>query len=123
MAAARDAMRPPSCRESRRPAPFFVRTAGLELPTALREAVLRLAYTHDPAPLLTLAPLVPDAFVDALTLCGPPGPVAAGVARLARSGIGQLIVYPLGLDGRIAGTIERFQTEVMPHVRRDLERS
>ena len=124
-AAARDIMRPTIVRSlaAQRPDFFTFRTAGLELPAALREAVLHLAYTHDPAPLLTLAPLVPDAFVDAVTLCGPPGPVAAGVARLARSGIGQLMVYPLGPDGRIAGTIERFQTEVMPHVRRDLERS
>jgi 5,10-methylenetetrahydromethanopterin reductase len=124
-AAARDVMRPTIVRSlaAQRPDFFTFRTAGLELPAALREAVLRLAYTHDPAPLLRLAPLVPDVFVDAVTLCGPPGAVAAGVARLARSGIGQLMVYPLGLDGRIDGTIERFQTDVMPHVRRDLERS
>jgi 5,10-methylenetetrahydromethanopterin reductase len=123
-AAARDVMRPTIVRSlaAQRPDFFTFRTAGLELPAALREAVLRLAYTHDPA-LLRLAPLVPDVFVDAVTLCGPPGAVAAGVARLARSGIGQLMVYPLGLDGRIDGTIERFQTDVMPHVRRDLERS
>jgi 5,10-methylenetetrahydromethanopterin reductase len=124
-AAARDVMRPTIVRSlaAQRPDFFTFRTAGLELPAALREAVLRLAYTHDPAPLLSLAPLVPDVFVDAVTLCGLPGAVAAGVARLARSGIGQLMVYPLGLDGRIAGTIERFQTDVMPLVRRDLERS
>jgi 5,10-methylenetetrahydromethanopterin reductase len=124
-AAARDVMRPTIVRSlaAQRPDFFTFRTAGLELPAALREAVLRLAYTHDPAPLLRLAPLVPDVFVDAVTLCGLPGAVAAGVARLARSGIGQLMVYPLGLDGRIAGTIERFQTDVMPLVRRDLERS
>ena len=101
--AARDVMRPTIVRSlaAQRPDFFTFRTAGLELPAALREAVLRLAYTHDAAPLLKLAPLVPDAFVDAVTLCGPPGAVAAGVIRLARSGIGQLMVYPLGLDGRI----------------------
>jgi hypothetical protein len=49
--------------------------------------------------------------------------VAAEVARLGRSGIGQLMVYPVGLDGSIASTIERFQIDVMPRVRRDLERS
>ena len=124
-AAARDVMRPTIVRSlaAQRPDFFTFRTAGLEPPAALREAVLRLAYTHDPAPLLKLAPLVSDAFVDAVTLCGPPAAVAGGVARLARSGIGQLMVYPLGLDGNIATTIERFQTDVMPRVRRDLERS
>ena len=124
-AAARDVMRPTIVRSlaAQRPDFFTFRTAGLELPAALREAVLDLAYTHHPAPLLKLAPLVPDTFVDAVTLCGPPVAVAAGVARLARAGIGQLMVYPLGLDGDIARTIERFQTEVMVQVRRDLERS
>jgi len=123
--AARDVMRPTIVRSlaAQRPDFFTFRTAGLALPAALREAVLGLAYTHDAAPLLKLAPLVPDAFVDAVTLCGPPGAVAAGVTRLARSGIGQLMVYPLGLEGNIATTIERFQTDVMPLVRRDLTRS
>ena len=125
LAAARNVMRPTIVRSlaAQRPDFFTFRTAGLELPADLREAVLRLAYTHDAAPLLKLAPLVPDAFVDAVTLCGPPDVVAAGVTRLARNGIGQLMVYPLGVDGTIAGTIERFQADVMPRVRRDLERS
>jgi len=125
LAAARNVMRPTIVRSlaAQRPDFFTFRTAGLELPADLREAVLRLAYTHDAAPLLKLAPLVPDALVDAVALCGPPEVVAASVTRLARSGIGQLMVYPLGVDGTIAGTIERFQTDVMPRVRRDLERS
>ena len=123
--AARNVMRATIVRSlaAQRPDFFTFRTAGLELPADLREAVLRLSYTHDAAPLGNLAPLVPDAFVDAVTLCGPPEVVAAGVTRLGRSGIGQLMVYPLGLGGNIAGTIERFQTDVMPRVRRDLERS
>jgi hypothetical protein len=49
--------------------------------------------------------------------------VADGVLRLARSGMGQLMVYPLGPHGNINATLERFQTEVMPQVRRELERS
>lgn len=123
--AARDVMRPTIVRSllAQRPDFFTFTAAGLALPPTLREAVLRLSYTHDPAPLLALAPLVPDAFVEAVTLCGPPATVAAGVARLARSGIGQLMVYPVAPRGDIASTIERFQTDVMPQVRRDLERS
>jgi 5,10-methylenetetrahydromethanopterin reductase len=123
--AARDFMRPTIVRSllAQRPDFFTFVTAGLELPAPLREAVLRLSYTHDPTPLAKLAPLVPDGFVDAVTLCGPPDVIAAGVTRLARSGIGQLMVYPVARDARIADTIERFQTDVMPQVRRDLERS
>jgi 5,10-methylenetetrahydromethanopterin reductase len=123
--AARDVMRPTIVRSlaAQRPDFFTFRTAGLELPVALHQAVLGLAYTHDPAPLLKLAPLVPDAFVDAVTLCGPPAAVADGVTRLGRNGIGQLMVYPLGLAGDIATTIDRFQTDVMPLVRRELTRS
>jgi hypothetical protein len=64
---------------------------------------------------------VPDAFVDAVTLTGPPDAIAPEVARLARSGMGEIMVYPLGgADGRIETTIERFQTEVMPRVRAEL---
>ena len=123
--AARDVMRPTIVRSlaAQRPDFFTFTTAGLALPAALRERVLRLPYTHDPAPLLELAPLVPDEFVDAVTLAGPPATVADGVVRLARGGMGQLMVYPLAPAGRIATTIERFQTEVMPRVRAALERS
>jgi hypothetical protein len=46
--------------------------------------------------------------------------VARGVARLARGGIGQLMVYPMAPDGRLETTIERFQREVMPVVREEL---
>ncbi len=124
--AARDAMRPTIVRSlvAQRPDFFTFRTAGLELPEPLRAQVLALPYTHDAAPLMKVAPLVPDTFVDAVTLAGPAAEVATGVARLARSGIGQLMVYPVASQGSsIAGTIERFQTEVMPAVRKELERS
>jgi 5,10-methylenetetrahydromethanopterin reductase len=122
---ARDVMRPTIVRSlaAQRPEFFTFQAAGLELPAPLREQVLQLPYTHDPAPLLKLAPLVPDAFVDAVTLAGSPDVVAEGVVRLARSGMGQLMVYPLGPNGIIGPTLERFQHEVMPQVRRELGRS
>jgi alkanesulfonate monooxygenase SsuD/methylene tetrahydromethanopterin reductase-like flavin-dependent oxidoreductase (luciferase family) len=60
---------------------------------------------------------VPEEFVDAVTLAGSPAEVAAGVIRLGQRGISQFLVYPLAADGRIEGTIERFQREVMPAVR------
>ena len=82
--------------------------------------MLALPYTHDTAPLRALAPEVPDEFVDAVTLTGPPDVIAPEVVRLARSGIAEIMVYPLALDGRIETTIERFQSEVMPRVRAEL---
>ena len=106
-----------------RPDFFTFRTAGLELPEPLRAQVRDLPYTHDVAPLVKVAPLVPDAFVDAVTLAGSAAQVAKGVTRLVRSGIGQLVVYPVASQGSIVSTIEQFQTEVMPAVRTELERS
>jgi 5,10-methylenetetrahydromethanopterin reductase len=121
-AAARDVMRPTIVRSlsAQRPDFFTFATAGLTVPAALRERVLALPYTHDPAPLRALAPEVPDAFVDACTLTGPPEAIAPQVARLARSGITEVVIYPLAVDGRVETTIERFQTDVMPRVRREL---
>jgi 5,10-methylenetetrahydromethanopterin reductase len=123
--AARDAMRPTIVRSlaAQRPDFFTFAAAGLELPPALRDAVLALPYTHDPAPLRALAPAVPDAFVDAATLTGPPEEIAPEVARLARAGITQVMVYPIAVDGRAESTIDRFAQEVMPLVRQSLSPS
>jgi 5,10-methylenetetrahydromethanopterin reductase len=119
---ARDTMRPTIVRSlsAQRPDFFTFATAGLTVPAGLRDKVLALPYTHEAAPLRALAPEVPDAFVDACTLTGPPEVIAPEVVRLARSGITEVMVYPLAVDGRIETTIERFQAEVMPRVRREL---
>jgi hypothetical protein len=73
---------------------------------------------------LKLGPCVTDPYSRhpalTATFAGPPAEVAAGVTRLVRSGITQLIGAPVALDGRIEATIERFQAEVMPHIRREL---
>ncbi|MBI1962633.1 MAG: LLM class flavin-dependent oxidoreductase [Candidatus Rokubacteria bacterium] len=120
--AARDVMRPTIVRSlaAQRPDFFTFTTAGLTPPAALRDKVLALPYTHDPAPLKAVAPEVPDELVDAVTLAGPPADVVDGVVRLARAGIGQLMVFPLAVDGRIETTVERFAREVMPRVREAL---
>lgn len=119
---ARDTMRPTIVRSlsAQRPDFFTFATAGLTVPAGLRDKVLALPYTHDAAPLRALAPEVPDAFVDACTLTGPPEVIAPEVVRLARSGITEVMLYPLAVDGHIETTIERFQAEVMPRVRREL---
>jgi 5,10-methylenetetrahydromethanopterin reductase len=77
-AAARDIMRPGLVRSlsAQRPDFFTFVTAGLALPAALRNKVMALPYTHDPEPLRAVAPEVPDAFVDAVTLTGPPDAIA-----------------------------------------------
>jgi 5,10-methylenetetrahydromethanopterin reductase len=119
---ARDTMRPTLVRSlsAQRPDFFTFATAGLTVPAGLRDKVLALPYTHDAAPLRALAPDVPDAFVDACTLTGSPEVIAPEVVRLARSGITEVVVYPLAVDGHVETTIERFQAEVMPRVRREL---
>jgi alkanesulfonate monooxygenase SsuD/methylene tetrahydromethanopterin reductase-like flavin-dependent oxidoreductase (luciferase family) len=117
--AARELMKPTIVRSlaAQRPDYFTFVTAGLTVPPALAKHVEGLSYAHDPRPLAAAAAEVPDAFVDAVTLAGPPDEVAAGVVRLARGGIGQFILYPLAPDGRFETVIERFATEVMPRVR------
>jgi len=120
--AARDVMRPTLVRSlaSQRRDFFTFVTAGLTVPGRLAEKLRGLTYTHDVAPLRALAPEIPDEFVDACTLTGPPSVVASEVVRLARSGISQVMIYPLAVEGGPETTVERFQREVMPLVRREL---
>jgi 5,10-methylenetetrahydromethanopterin reductase len=117
--AARQLMKPTIARSlaAQRPDFFTFTRAGLTVPPALVERLDRLGYTHAPGALREAASDVPEEFVDAVTLAGPPDEVAAGVIRLARSGITQFLLYPLALDGRVETTIERFQREVMPAAR------
>jgi 5,10-methylenetetrahydromethanopterin reductase len=116
---ARDLMRPTIVRSlaAQRPDYFTFATAGLSISPALAARLEGLSYSHDPEPLREAAAHVPDDFVDAVALTGPPEDVATGVIRLARSGIGQFVLYPMSPDGRVETTIERFQREVMPRVR------
>jgi 5,10-methylenetetrahydromethanopterin reductase len=120
--AARDLMKPGIVRSlvAQRPEFFTFTQAGLTVPPGLRDRVMALPYTHDAGPLAAVAPEVPDELVDAVTLAGPPGVVAEGVIRLARGGITEMTIFPMALDGRVETTIERFQAEVMPAVRRAL---
>ncbi len=93
--------------------PGFV-AAGLEVPAQIRQAVAGLTYGYLSDAAAQVAPLVPDAFVDALTLAGPVETVAAGVARMQRAGISQFVLYPVAPDRRIERTIERFAEEALP---------
>jgi 5,10-methylenetetrahydromethanopterin reductase len=116
---AREVMKPTIVRSlaAQRPDFFTFRTAGLTVPPALAKHLEGLTYAYDPRPFHAAAAEVPESFVDAVTLAGPPEEVAAGVGRLARQGITQFMLYPMAADGRIEVVIERFQSEVMPRVR------
>jgi alkanesulfonate monooxygenase SsuD/methylene tetrahydromethanopterin reductase-like flavin-dependent oxidoreductase (luciferase family) len=116
---ARDLMKPTIVRSlaAQRPDFFTFKTAGLAVPPALAKHLETLTYVYDPRPFQAAAADVPESFVDAVTLAGPPDEVAAGVVRLARQGATQLMMYPVAPEGRIEQTIERFQAEVMPRVR------
>ena len=120
---ARNVMRPGLVRSlvaQRRDFFTFV-TAGLRVPESLAGKLRGLGYTHDPAPLNAIAPEIPDEFVDACTLTGPPDVVARDVIRLGRNGISQVMIYPMAAPGdAMETTVQRFQREVMPRVRSEL---
>ncbi|MDR7420206.1 MAG: LLM class flavin-dependent oxidoreductase [Armatimonadota bacterium] len=92
--------------------------AGLEVPMALREKLRGLSYGYGSDAPSRLAPEVPDTYVEALTLAGTAEDVAAGVARMAATGIRQLLIFPMEATGKIERTIERFATEVLPRAAR-----
>jgi 5,10-methylenetetrahydromethanopterin reductase len=97
--AARELMKPTIVRSlaAQRPDFFTFATAGLTVPAALAKHLEGLSYAYDPRPFKEAAALVPDEFVDAVTLAGPPDEVAAGVIRPGRRGIRHRIfhIHPL----------------------------
>ncbi|MDR7544086.1 MAG: LLM class flavin-dependent oxidoreductase [Armatimonadota bacterium] len=88
--------------------------AGLEIPQTLREAVAGSSYGYGSDAPARIAPSIPDAFVDALTLAGTAEDVTAGASRLIAAGIRQLLIFPMDLEKRIERTIERFASDVLP---------
>jgi 5,10-methylenetetrahydromethanopterin reductase len=115
---AKDAMRPSIVRSLVSQQPHFRTfvTAGLEFPAPLREQIEALGYTHDPARLAPAAALVPDAFVDAVTLAGTIEEVATRVAHLQHLGITHVLINPLAPDDDVEQVIRDFAHEVMPRV-------
>ena len=115
---ARDVMRPTIVRSLVTQRPHFRTfvTAGLEFPARLQEMVMALPYTHDPAALAPAAALIPDTFVDALTLAGTVEEVSRHVVRLGQAGVTHVMVSPIAPDGDIEQIIRRFAHEVMPRV-------
>lgn len=119
---AKDVMRPTIVRSlvSQRPHFRTFVTAGLELPTRLRERIAALGYTHDPTRLAPAATLVPDAFVDAMTLAGTVEEVAVRVARMHQLGVTHVLINPLAPDDDVEQVIQTFAREVMPRVNESL---
>jgi alkanesulfonate monooxygenase SsuD/methylene tetrahydromethanopterin reductase-like flavin-dependent oxidoreductase (luciferase family) len=115
---AKDLMRPTIVRSLVAQQPHFrtFATAGLELPIALREQIAALGYTHDPTRLAPAAALVPDAFVDAVTLAGTVEEVAGRVLQLQQLGITHVLINPLAPDDNIEQVIHTFAHEVMPRI-------
>jgi 5,10-methylenetetrahydromethanopterin reductase len=119
---AKDVMRPTVARTLITQQPHFRTfvTAGLALPARLQETITALGYTHDAALLAPAAALVPDNFVDAITLAGTVEDVATQVVRLVRQGVTHVMVYPIAPDGDVERMLRSFAHEVMPRVRERL---
>jgi 5,10-methylenetetrahydromethanopterin reductase len=115
---AKDVMRPTIARTLIAQQPHFRTfvTAGLALPPRLQDMITALEYTHDAALLAPVAALVPDTFVDAVTLAGTVEDVATTVVRLVQQGVTHVMIYPIAPDGDIERIIRSFAREVMPRV-------
>jgi 5,10-methylenetetrahydromethanopterin reductase len=116
---AKDLMRPSIVRTLVAQQPEFrtFKTAGLEIPDELRQAVTSLSYTHDPEILAPVATMIPDEFVDAITLAGTVDQVATQVIRMIRHGVTHVMIYPMAPDGNVEDVITDFAQKVMPAVR------
>jgi 5,10-methylenetetrahydromethanopterin reductase len=119
---AKDVMRPTIVRTLIAQQPHFrtFATAGLVLPARLQAMVTAMGYTHDPTLLAPAAVLVPDNFVDAITLAGTVEDVAAQVVRLAQQGVTHVMIYPIAPDGDVERILRSFAHEVMPQVQERL---
>jgi alkanesulfonate monooxygenase SsuD/methylene tetrahydromethanopterin reductase-like flavin-dependent oxidoreductase (luciferase family) len=115
---AKDVMRPTIVRTLIAQQPHFRTfvTAGLAIPPRLQDMLAVMEYTHDAALLAPVAALVPDTFVDAVTLAGTVEDVATTVVRLAQQGVTHVMIYPIAPDGDVERIMRRFAREVMPRV-------
>ena len=83
----------------------------------MKAVIVDMPRTQDPAVLAPAARLIPDDWVDALTIGGPPARVAAEVTRLISRGITHFMLLPVAAAGEDPTvTVRRFATEVMPLV-------
>jgi 5,10-methylenetetrahydromethanopterin reductase len=121
--AGRDVLRPHVARTL---AAGRLRYATLEsqnigLPADAVASVAHIGYDPTVTPYLHLLPLIPDRFVDALSLAGTAEEVTERVLTLGRAGIREIILHPLApTESGITETIRSFAEVVTPAVRRAL---
>ncbi|MGH7266636.1 MAG: LLM class flavin-dependent oxidoreductase [Candidatus Rokuibacteriota bacterium] len=95
---------------------------GVALPPEAKASVAHVGYEPGVTPYLHLLPLVPDHFVDALSLAGTAEEVTERVVALGRAGIGEIILHPVGsTESEIEETIRSFAEAVAPAARRALD--
>lgn len=116
--AARDAMRPGIAVSliAQQPKFWSFEQAGLEVPDEIRSRVAGLKYTHDPRVLTGIAALVPDEWVDALTLAGDADYIRGELARMMDRGINHIMLYPVAVGGGPIDAARSFAREVLPHL-------
>jgi 5,10-methylenetetrahydromethanopterin reductase len=117
LAAARDALRPgiTSSLLAQRPRFWSFEQAGLRVTDEMKAVITDLPRTQDRAILAPAARLIPDEWVDALTIGGPPDRVAQEVCRLRSRGISHLMLLPVAAEGGdVITVVRRFATEVIP---------
>ena len=122
-ATARDVLRPHVARTLAAGRLRFatLQAQGIALPEEARASVAEVGYVPGEQPYLHLLPLIPDRFVDALSLAGTPEEVTARLIDLARAGIGRVVINPIaGSDTPIEDTLRLFSEVVLPRVRKAL---
>jgi alkanesulfonate monooxygenase SsuD/methylene tetrahydromethanopterin reductase-like flavin-dependent oxidoreductase (luciferase family) len=102
---------------SKKPDFSFLEPLGLEMSPELKDLVMGATYGIGSDSTLRVAAKIPDAFADALTVAGTADDVISSICRMARRGVGQLMVYPIPCPGTNSEQVlERLATDVMPIV-------
>jgi hypothetical protein len=78
--------------------------------------VAGLKYTHDPSVLAGIAPLIPDEWVDALTLAGDAEYVRSELERIVARGINHIMLYPVPVGGGPVDVARSFARDVLPRL-------
>jgi len=107
LGAARAALKPRVARRLIAAAPEFTvfRTAHLDVPSALADAVVGIGYTNDAHQLAELGRGIPDEWVDHFCIAASPDDIGERLDRLAEQGVDQILVRPVPAQGESAAHI------------------
>ena len=98
-----------------------LKSQGIALPEEATAGLGELGYVPGVEPYLHLLELVPDHFVDALSLAGTTDEVIAQATTLCQAGVNRFVVHPIAAPGQtVADTIRHFGEAVIPAVRETL---